>query len=212
VLQRGSLSAGLRATQARDRKLSPPLDQTPCLLLSGYVEDVFQLLVHLADPVGRGHGQRIQECYGHGRVLAGPSKGLRWRTLVVDGGSNGSGPSSGFGEVNGGGSLCPQLGLMSVKLSQQSVKGCLLIDEFVEALGQLAARCRFPSRELMLTTPPGRLDVAWGSSIPGWRTVVRTMNVGLVWTAGVFSGASVTAMGSPRCILRGRGIQSSPSA
>jgi hypothetical protein len=101
---------------------------------------------------------------------------------------------------------------MSVKLSQQSVKGCLLIGEFIEALGQLAARCQFPSRELMLTTPPGRLDVAWGSSIPGWRTVVRTMNVGLVWIAGVFSGASVTAMGSPHCILRGRGIQCSPSA
>jgi hypothetical protein len=33
---------------------------------------------------------------------------------MVDGGGDGPGPSSGFGEVDGGGSLRPQCGLASV--------------------------------------------------------------------------------------------------
>jgi hypothetical protein len=47
-------------------------------------------------------------------VLASPGKGWTWRTFMVDGGGNGSGPSSGFGEVDGGSSLRSQRGLVLV--------------------------------------------------------------------------------------------------
>jgi hypothetical protein len=45
------------------------------MLLGGNTEDVFQLLVHLAYPICRGHGQSIQKCCGCGYVLAGPGNG-----------------------------------------------------------------------------------------------------------------------------------------
>jgi hypothetical protein len=66
-----------------------------------------------SSPAG-GREQGIQERCGHSHVLAGPGKSWRWCTFVVDGGGDGSGPSSGFGEVDGDGSLCPQHGLASV--------------------------------------------------------------------------------------------------
>jgi hypothetical protein len=126
VLYRGPLLAGLRMARAQDRTLGPPLEQTLHLLLSDYAEDVLQLVVHLADPVGRGRGQSIQERIGHDQVLADPNKGWRRCTFMVDGGGSDSGPSSGLGEVDGGGSLRPQRGLASVKLDQLGVEGCLL--------------------------------------------------------------------------------------
>jgi hypothetical protein len=58
--------------------------------------------------------QSIQERYSRGHVLAGPGKSQMWRTFVVDGGNDGFGSGSGFGEVVGGGSLRPQHGLASV--------------------------------------------------------------------------------------------------
>jgi hypothetical protein len=61
----------------------------------------------LADPVGGGRGQSIQEHCGRDHVLAGPGKSKMWRTFMVDGSSDGSGSSSGFGEVNVGSSLHP---------------------------------------------------------------------------------------------------------
>jgi hypothetical protein len=113
--------------RAQDRTLGPPLEQTLHLLLSDYAEDVLQLVVHLADPVGRGRGQSIQERSGHDQVLADPNKGWRRCTFMVDGGGSDSGLSSGLGEVDGGGSLRPQRGLASVKLDQLGVEGCLLV-------------------------------------------------------------------------------------
>jgi hypothetical protein len=92
---------------ARDRNHGPPLERTLRLLLNGYTEDVHQLMVHLTNPIGGVHGQSIQECCSHDHILAGPCKGWMRHTFVVDGVSDGYGSSSGFGEVNGGGSLCP---------------------------------------------------------------------------------------------------------
>jgi hypothetical protein len=79
-----------------------------------YTEDVPQLMVHLVDPIGGGCGQRVQERRGRSHVLAGPSIGWTRRPFIVDGEGDGPAVSSGFGEVNGGGSLCPQHGLVSM--------------------------------------------------------------------------------------------------
>jgi hypothetical protein len=100
--------------RARDRNLGPPLECNLRLLLGSYAEDALQLMVHLAKPVGGWGGQSIQERYGRGHILAGPSKSQMWHTFMVDGSSNGFGLSLGFGEVDGGGSLRPQCGLPSV--------------------------------------------------------------------------------------------------
>jgi hypothetical protein len=56
-----------------------------------------------------------------------------WHTFMADGGGNGSSSSSslGFGEIDDGGSLRPQLGLASVYLSQLGVKGCLLTGKLI---------------------------------------------------------------------------------
>jgi hypothetical protein len=108
------LSAGLITARTRDGNLSPPLEQALHLLLGAYAEDVLQLTVHLADTIGGGHAQSIQERCGHNHVLAGPGKGWMQRTLVVHGGVDGSGLCLGFGEVDGGGLLHPQCGLVSL--------------------------------------------------------------------------------------------------
>jgi hypothetical protein len=52
-------------------------------------------MVHLADPVGGGREQIIQEHYGCGHILVGPGKSRMWRTFVVDGGGDSFGSSSG---------------------------------------------------------------------------------------------------------------------
>jgi hypothetical protein len=57
-----------------------------------------------------------------------------WHTFMADGGGNGSGSSLGFGEVDDGGSLRPQLGLASVYLGQLGVKGCLLTGKLIMVL------------------------------------------------------------------------------
>jgi hypothetical protein len=57
-----------------------------------------------------------------------------WHSFMVDGGSDGSGSSLGFGEVDGGGLLHPQRGLASVWLSQLGVVGCLLTGKLIVVL------------------------------------------------------------------------------
>jgi hypothetical protein len=64
-------------------------------------------MVHLVDPVNGGHRQSVQERRDLSHVLAGPGKGWTWHPFEVDGGGNGPGPSSGFGEVDDGGSFHP---------------------------------------------------------------------------------------------------------
>jgi hypothetical protein len=96
--------------------------------------------VHLVDPVGGGSGQSIQECCDRGHVLAHPSKGWRWCIFMVDGGGDDSGSSSGFGEVNGGGSLHSQCGLVSVHLGHLTVEGRLLAGKLIVALSYPPAR------------------------------------------------------------------------
>jgi hypothetical protein len=71
-------------------------------------------MVHLANPIGGGCRQSIQESYGRGHVLVDLGKSQMWCTFMVDGDGDGFGSSSGFGEVDGGGSLHPQRGLASV--------------------------------------------------------------------------------------------------
>jgi hypothetical protein len=71
-------------------------------------------MVDLVDPVGGGRGRSIQECCHRGHILASPGKSMMRRTFMDDGGSNGSIPSLGFCEVDGGGSLCPLRVLVSV--------------------------------------------------------------------------------------------------
>jgi hypothetical protein len=85
---------------AQDENLGPPMERTLRLLLSSYTEDVPQQMVHPVHPIDGGHGQSVQKHHCRGHVLAGPSKGWMWHPLVVDGGSEGPGPSSGFGEVD----------------------------------------------------------------------------------------------------------------
>jgi hypothetical protein len=79
---------------AGDRNLGPLLERAFRLLLGSYAEDVPQLTIHLVDHAGGGRGQSVQK-----------SKGWTWRPFIVDGNSDVPGPSSGFGEVDGGGSL-----------------------------------------------------------------------------------------------------------
>jgi hypothetical protein len=55
------------------------------MLLGGYVKDVLQLTVHLANPVDGRRGQSIQERCSRGHVLAGPSKSQILCTFMVDG-------------------------------------------------------------------------------------------------------------------------------
>jgi hypothetical protein len=55
-------------------------------------------------------------------------------TSMVNCGSDGSGLSLGFGEVDGGGSLCPHRGFALVQLSHLGVEGCLLIGRLIEVL------------------------------------------------------------------------------
>jgi hypothetical protein len=54
---------------------------------------------------------------------------------MVDGDSDGSCSSSGFGVVDGGGQLCPQCSLASVQLGHLGVEGCLLASKLVMTLG-----------------------------------------------------------------------------
>jgi hypothetical protein len=65
-------------------------------------------MVHLIDPIGGGLRQSIQERCGYDHVLASPGKGWTWHTFMVDGGDDGSSPSSDFGEGDGGGSPTAQ--------------------------------------------------------------------------------------------------------
>jgi hypothetical protein len=67
---------------------------------------------------------------GVGRV----SKSDTGRTFVVDGSGDSFGPSSGFGDVDGDGSLHPQCGLVSVQLGHLGIKGCLLTDKIIMVL------------------------------------------------------------------------------
>jgi hypothetical protein len=106
--------ASLRIAQARDANLGPLLEGTLCPLHGGYAEDVLQLTVHLADPIGGGHKRSIQERCGYDHILDGPGKDWMWRTFMVDGGGDDSGLRSSFGEVIGRGSLLPHRGLASV--------------------------------------------------------------------------------------------------
>jgi hypothetical protein len=59
---------------------------------------------------------------------------------MVDGGGDDSGSSSGFGEVNGGGSLHSQCGLVSVHLGHLTVEGRLLAGKLIVALSYPPAR------------------------------------------------------------------------
>jgi hypothetical protein len=63
--------------------------------------------------------------------MAGSSKGWAWRTFMVDGSGGGSGLSSSFGEVNGGGSLRPQRSLALVQLHHLGVEGHLLASKLI---------------------------------------------------------------------------------
>jgi hypothetical protein len=57
---RGSLlPTGLQAAQDRDRDLSSALEGALCLLHGGDVEDVLQLTLHPAHPVGGGCGKSV---------------------------------------------------------------------------------------------------------------------------------------------------------
>jgi hypothetical protein len=49
------------------------------------------------------------------------------RSFVVDGSGDGSSPSSGFGEFDGGDSLHPKRGFASVQLGHRGVKVCMLV-------------------------------------------------------------------------------------
>jgi hypothetical protein len=68
-------------------------------------------VVHHICPVGGGHGQGVQECSCGSHVLVGPGEGRAWRPLIVDGCSDGPGPSSDLGEVDYCGPLCLDHGL-----------------------------------------------------------------------------------------------------
>jgi hypothetical protein len=52
-------------------------------------------------------------------------------TFMVDGNDNGSCPSLGFCEFDGGGSLRPQHGLALMQLDHRSVEGCLLTGKLI---------------------------------------------------------------------------------
>jgi hypothetical protein len=93
-------------------------------------------MVHLIDPIGGGLRQSIQERCGYDHVLAGPGKGWTWHTFMVDGGDDGSSPSSDFGEGDGGGSLHSQRGLASVSFGQLGIEACLLSCKLILALGR----------------------------------------------------------------------------
>jgi hypothetical protein len=56
---------------------------------------------------------------------------------MVDGGGNGSGSSSSFGEVDGGGSLRPQRGLVSVYFGLLGIEDCLLTGKLIVVLDYL---------------------------------------------------------------------------
>jgi hypothetical protein len=71
-------------------------------------------MVHAVHPVGGGRRQIVQERHCRGHVLAGHGEGWAWWRLAVDGGGNGPSPSLGLGEVDGCGSLHPELGLVLV--------------------------------------------------------------------------------------------------
>jgi hypothetical protein len=64
-------------------------------------------MVHLAHPIGGGHGQSVQKRRYHGHVLAGPGEGWTQHPHVVDGGGDRPGPRLGIGEVDGCGSFRP---------------------------------------------------------------------------------------------------------
>jgi hypothetical protein len=90
---------------AHDKNLSLPQKLT---------DDVPQLMVHHIDPTGGGCGQRDQKHHGRGHVLDGPGKGWTRQPFMVDGTGDVPSLNSGFGKVDGGGSLHPQRGLASM--------------------------------------------------------------------------------------------------
>jgi hypothetical protein len=86
------------------------------------------------------------------------------RTFIVDGSGNGSGLSSGFGEVYSGGSLHPQCGFSSVLLDHLSIEGCLLTGKLTMALSY-----PLPDVDLLsaitLVALPGKLTIDPGAPL-----------------------------------------------
>jgi hypothetical protein len=63
------------------------------------------MTVHLVHPIGGGHSQGVQQHHHSRHILAGPSEGqVRWH-LMIEGGGDGLGPSSGLHEVDACSSL-----------------------------------------------------------------------------------------------------------
>jgi hypothetical protein len=76
--------------------------------------DVLQLVVHLTHHVGGRCSQSVRKCGHGGYVLDGLGEGGAWHAVAVDGGSDCSGLSAGFGEVDHDGPLCLKCGLAVV--------------------------------------------------------------------------------------------------
>jgi hypothetical protein len=122
------------------------------------------LSVHHADSIGGGHRQSIKACYGRDHVLASPGKDWMWCTFVVDGSGNDSGLSPCFGEVDGGGLLHPQHGLVSVQLSHLGIEGCLLTDKLIVVLSCPPLGIDL-SGAVSLVAPPSKLVVDQGGAL-----------------------------------------------
>jgi hypothetical protein len=91
-------------------------------------------MVHLIHPIGGGRGQSVHERRGRNHVLASPSIGWMWRPFVVDGGGDGLGLSSGFGEVDGDVSFHPQHGLALMWFGELGIEGHLVTGKLIVTL------------------------------------------------------------------------------